>query len=1018
MSTRTVSVTDGGGGTRTVYIPDRARFAGVRTVTVNGQTVTINRSAPVITSDRTGDSRPLLRKIVGGAKAAYSFRDLKDKTGKATVARVRRETDDQERDFLAKDIATCGEWADGKLETTLPLDLINQNTNITEFTFTILGGNYPASFVNEVTGTYTKGPPESISGTNANRNGMSLTDVWTNEHGSKFFGTDPFGFTTWAVISASGSIAIFWVDFNTVNPWNATNGSDFSGQYFQGTGSATQNVSYEPNLAGSAYSLHRLRSSYNSPVLQIRRGSDNVEADVLFDRHGKISNSSPITEVLSETEGTTKSFYVSKATGVSRPLNGGRYTRMSGTSWVSLSSPQRFILALPQGQPAFWMALDLYSTTYAQSAPCDPSVKPFEADWSNTVLSEVDWLFTLEPEQTLGDFINADANHVAFTYSNTSIDSFDGTYNRVSTNSYVNEKGTTITIMGPSGGQGWFIASLDLNFAYLNVPITSDPWEATGGSGGMFSTPDFSMTAPTPVYSGGEDAYVVTWYDQSTNGNDAYEYTAGSQPKIASGGTLFDKVTFNSSSEELYTGNRNIPILYEADVNTAIQTSTSGVRVNINSDTKELIAYETDQTNNIFKIESNINFRYGLYTPTPTDAYLVTWYDQSGNYIDLEQPDKSKQPLISNAGRYLGYASFGRRNNVVSFLQPNSFLSGSISCCKVTEDMGVGTYDFIYFSNFTSNQNYVATSKFLELVYYDRDETTNNLAIRANMANHADAPVFGESDYFKRIMTDCIDNQILGADPATQKELYGVQNHSSSTYTRNEDFWLKDTFNVSANDTRLQALTCISPYNSDGSNKKAGVAITPRHIICATHYKIAVGSTIRFITRQNSVVDRTVVGTVSIGSSDIEIQILDSDLPSSITPCKVLPSNYASYLPADLALMPFLALDQEEKGLVGEIRTVFPDTKTVNWLSQPNNQALTAQRRAFGEEVVTFDSGNPMFFVTKTQLWLFSTAFHAFDGPLLSNYISEINTAINTLDTAQGISSGYTVTEGQWTENV
>ena len=861
--------------------------------------------------------------------------------------------------------------------------------------------------------------PEAISGTNANNNNMSLADVWTNEHGSKFFGTDPFGFTTWAVRSASGSIAIFWVDFTSVNPWNVTNGSDFSGQYFQGAGSAIQNASYEPNLAGYAYSLNRVRSSYDSPVLQIRRGSDNVEADVLFDRHGKISNASPITEVLSETQGTSKYFYISRAAGASRPLNGLRFTRVSDTVWMVVGSPQRFVLALPQGQPAFWMAMDLYSTTYAQSAPCDPSVKPFEADWSNTVLSEVDWFFTLEPERTLGDFINADANHVAFTYSNTSIDSFDGTYNRVSTNSYVNEKGTTITISGsPNGGNVWFIASLDLNYAYLNVPITSDPWEATGGSGGnLFPTPDFSMTAPTPVYSGGEDAYVVTWYDQSTNGNEAYEYTAGSQPKIASGGTLFDKVTFNSSSEELYNANRNT-MLYEADVNTAIQTSTSVTRSTINSDTKELIGYETDQTNNIFKIESNINFRYGLYTPTPTDAYVVTWYDQSGNSIDLGQTDRTKQPLIVTAGRYLGYASVVSRNNIVTFMQPATFLSGSISCCKVKEDMGVRTYDFSYNPNFTSNENYLGSSKTLELVYYDRDETTNNLAIRANMANQAEAPVFGEVDYFKRIMTDCIDNKILGADPATQKELYLTQNHSSSTYVRNADFWLKDTINVSANNSRLQALTCISPYNSDGSNKKAGVAITPRHIICATHYKIAVGSTIRFITNQNSVVDRTVVGTVSIGSSDIEIQILDSDLPSSITPCKVLPSNYASYLPTDLALMPFLALDQEEKGLVGEIRTVFPDTKTVNWLSQPNNQASTAQRRAFGEEVALFDSGNPMFFVTKTQLWLFSTAFHSFDGPLLSNYISEINTAINTLDTAQGISSGYTVTEGQWTENV
>ena len=106
MPSKTITVTNGDGSTRTITIPDRSRFAGVRTIARNdGTTLTVNRTAPVITSDRKGASRPLLSKLVGGAAAAYSLRDLNDKAGNNKVVQVRRFTDSQERDFLAKEVS-------------------------------------------------------------------------------------------------------------------------------------------------------------------------------------------------------------------------------------------------------------------------------------------------------------------------------------------------------------------------------------------------------------------------------------------------------------------------------------------------------------------------------------------------------------------------------------------------------------------------------------------------------------------------------------------------------------------------------------------------------------------------------------------------------------------------------------------------------------------------------------------------------------------------------------------------
>lgn len=97
--------------------------AGVNSLTVNGSTTYIDRTAPVIDADRKGESRPLLSKLVGDAASAYSLRDLNDKQGNNKVVHVRRATDNDDKDFVAKDVDKIADWVSGKLDTTLPCDV-------------------------------------------------------------------------------------------------------------------------------------------------------------------------------------------------------------------------------------------------------------------------------------------------------------------------------------------------------------------------------------------------------------------------------------------------------------------------------------------------------------------------------------------------------------------------------------------------------------------------------------------------------------------------------------------------------------------------------------------------------------------------------------------------------------------------------------------------------------------------------------------------------------------------------
>jgi hypothetical protein len=72
---------------------------------------------------------------------------------------------------------------------------------------------------------------------------------------------------------------------------------------------------------------------------------------------------------------------------------------------------------------------------------------------------------------------------------------------------------------------------------------------------------------------------------------------------------------------------------------------------------KELIIYTSDQSDNRTAFEANIGETYGIDLPSgvdtgydQVDGFVETWYDQSGNGIDLSQSVSSRQPRIVNAG--------------------------------------------------------------------------------------------------------------------------------------------------------------------------------------------------------------------------------------------------------------------------------------------------------------------------------------------------------------------------------
>jgi hypothetical protein len=207
--------------------------------------------------------------------------------------------------------------------------------------------------------------------------------------------------------------------------------------------------------------------------------------------------------------------------------------------------------------------------------------------------------------------------------------------------------------------------------------------------------------------------------------------------------------------------------------------------------------------------------------------------------------------------------------------------------------------------------------------------------------------------------------------------------NGASVYVRNTACWCAD-----------MDLTCLSPWNSDGGNNKAGTLISPRHILFAKHYRIATGATIRFVTADNQVVERTMTTRQDVADADLCLGLLDSDVPSTIGFARVLPADILDYMPGAAHRVAGLLLDQEEKALVGDLTA-----QSFNSFATPTDP----QRLAFNEEIIGGDSGNPAFLLIDTgngvepvlaTTW---TGGGGGSGPNISALHDEINAAMTTL---------------------
>lgn len=101
----------------------------------------------------------------------------------------------------------------------------------------------------------------------------------------------------------------------------------------------------------------------------------------------------------------------------------------------------------------------------------------------------------------------------------------------------------------------------------------------------------------------------------------------------------------------------------------------------------------------------------------------------------------------------------------------------------------------------------------------------------------------------------------------------------------------------------------------NGSTWMGFTAITTRHVVTVAHIGDYTGLTISF--NAGSTVNRILTRRYVVPGTDVAVYLLDSALPSTVRPLRLLPSNISLYLPNPQFSVPLLFTDRNQLANIG-----------------------------------------------------------------------------------------------------
>jgi hypothetical protein len=225
-----------------------------------------------------------------------------------------------------------------------------------------------------------------------------------------------------------------------------------------------------------------------------------------------------------------------------------------------------------------------------------------------------------------------------------------------------------------------------------------------------------------------------------------------------------------------------------------------------------------------------------------------------------------------------------------------------------------------------------------------------------------------------------------------------------TNYVRNTNCWTGDI-----------DLTALSPWNSRSAHSRAGVLISPIHVIFAAHHVPLDDSVMHFVDNDNVLYERDLVNIIEHHDwdpdelyPDIAIGILDEELPTNkFSLVSFLPDDYSNYIKPGNRLHA-IKFDQEEKALYTNVSFIekVGEYEGIYTAFYPASKYME-----FYEHLGSGDSSNPGIIVLNNIVVLLVVWTSPGQGTSLTYFKEDINYMMEELSNYVGITNGYQIKE-------